>query len=408
MVAAGALAVALLEAWSQPSLAHRGGVVGVHDRRLAPRGGAHVIAQHQHPPQQPTEQPPPRVHADQVPPVRRRCTTAAPTPVQPRRRRPRTARASGRYSPGSVDHSGAVLTAGRPVTVVRPGRPPARSVEPFAQPGPSHWGRHTAVAGDPGRLEHRAVAGRRCRAGPGRSSPGAPPPAAADRSPAPTTTAAPCPPRPHPPHDPPGPPRRTDHDTTRPGAGLHRRVRPDHVLQRPQHRSGTPSRPEPAAPSPDGDRTAASIRAHHRRRVQLGRAPAPPPHPPALHPQPAQQRPHPSIHHQPGPPPTASPSPAPPPPPPAHCTPPSRQGGHRVRHLVHQRPRQPHEPVPQRRRLPPRQRHHRPHRPAHVPRLDHLPRTRATHPSPAPAPPRPHPSPAPNPRPDPPAPDPTR
>ena len=51
-------------------VAHRGGVVGVHDRRLAPRGGAHVVAQHEHPAQQPGEQPPPRVNGDQVSPRR--------------------------------------------------------------------------------------------------------------------------------------------------------------------------------------------------------------------------------------------------------------------------------------------------------------------------------------------------
>ena len=96
--------------------------------------------------------------------------------------------------------------------------------------------------------------------------------------------------------------------------------------------------------------------------VQLGRDPARG-RTGLLDPQPAQQRPDPGIHHAPvrhgqgrggldhrhRHPLTAHPS---------------TQGGHGVRHLVHQRPGQPHEPVPQARRLPPRQRHHRPHRPA--------------------------------------------
>ena len=96
LVAPGALAVALLER-GQPALANRGGVVGVHDRRLAPRGGAHVITQHQHPAQQPTEQPPPRVHRDQVAPVRGGVQPAHP---HPRRRRAWQVRPGQRVGPG--------------------------------------------------------------------------------------------------------------------------------------------------------------------------------------------------------------------------------------------------------------------------------------------------------------------
>ena len=79
LVAAGALAVAVLEA-GPAAVPGRGGVVGVHDRRLAPRGGAHVITQHQHPAQQAAEQPPARVHRDQVPTVRGGVQPAHPHP----------------------------------------------------------------------------------------------------------------------------------------------------------------------------------------------------------------------------------------------------------------------------------------------------------------------------------------
>ena len=79
------------------ALPHRSGVVGVHDRRPTPRGGAHVVAQHQHPPQQPGEHPPARVHRDQVPPVR-----GGVQPAQPHRAVTRVAhpaRATGAGTP---------------------------------------------------------------------------------------------------------------------------------------------------------------------------------------------------------------------------------------------------------------------------------------------------------------------
>ena len=106
LVAAGALAGALVVG-GRAVLTDRGGVVGVHDRRLAPRGGAHVVTQHQHPAQQPTEQPPPGVHRDQVPPVRAGVQPAHPHPgrVAPTgrrrlgRRRLLTLRAEGASRP---------------------------------------------------------------------------------------------------------------------------------------------------------------------------------------------------------------------------------------------------------------------------------------------------------------------
>ena len=68
LVAAGTAPVAGAEV-GDPTPAHRGGMVGVDDRRLAPRGGAHVVAQHEHPAQQPGEHPPSRVHGHEVAPV---------------------------------------------------------------------------------------------------------------------------------------------------------------------------------------------------------------------------------------------------------------------------------------------------------------------------------------------------
>ncbi len=149
-------------------------------------------------------------------------------------------------------------------------------------------------------------------------------------------------------------------------------MRPDHVLQRPQH--GQVRHPVRSRPH----RHPATLHGrlhprHHRRRVQLGRDPGR--RPTGLpHPQPGDHRPKAPVdlgpvlqrqrrrrsHHR-------NPNTL------GDLT--GGQRGHRHRHLVHQRPRQPHEPVPQRRRLPPRQRHHRPHRPRHIPRRHHLPRT---------------------------------
>ena len=80
------------------------------------------------------------------------------------------------------------------------------------------------------------------------------------------------------------------------------------------------------------------------------------------------------------------------------------QGGHRRRHLVHQRPRQPHEPVPQRWGLPPRQRHLRAHRPRHIPRRHRSREHRSASVARACTADE-RPSPAPAPRPGPPAPD---
>ena len=124
VVAAGALAGALREA-GRAAVASGGGVVGVHDRRLAPRRGAHVITQHEHPAQQPTEQPPTGVHRHQVPPVR--------GGVQPPHPHPRRGRRIG------------ALRAG------------GRIAQAVTQPGAGHRGGDGAVAGDPGRFEHRPV-----------------------------------------------------------------------------------------------------------------------------------------------------------------------------------------------------------------------------------------------------------
>ena len=116
------------------AVADRGGVVGVHDRRPAPRGGAHVVAQHQHPPQQPGEHPPPRVHRDQVPPVR--------GGVQP-----------AHHTDGRV----AGATAGPSPASRGPASSQAR------RPGPGR-GRGRG----PGPARTPTGPGRRCRAGPGR------------------------------------------------------------------------------------------------------------------------------------------------------------------------------------------------------------------------------------------------
>ena len=277
--------------------------------------------------------------------------------------------------------------------------PPSRAAggwarcRPFAQPSPRDRGRDAAVAGDPGRFDHRPVRVAGAEQGPvghhqvhlhrlqlTRRPPGQQLPAR-------------CPPRPHPPHAL-RPLLDALPDTTARDLACTAAYAPTTSL------SG-PSTLRYAIPSGAGrtvtrrDRTAASIRRHHRRRVQLGRDPRRR-RTRLLDPEPAQQRTHPGIHHSPV----------------LHrsvgrrrhdrdrdplTTLPRDQCRHRVRHLVHQRPRQPHEPVPQRRRLPPRQRHHRPHRPRHVLRRHHLAANTPPHPWPEPEPPTPPPSPAPAP-----------
>ena len=86
-------------------------MVGVRDGGSAPRGGADVVAQNEHPAQQPREEPAPRVHGDQITAVGRRVE-----PTQPHR------------------------------PLVGPAQPPA-----------GHRRRDAAVTGYPGRFHDRPV-----------------------------------------------------------------------------------------------------------------------------------------------------------------------------------------------------------------------------------------------------------
>ena len=79
LVAPGALAVALGVA-GRATVAERGGMVGVRDRRAAVRRRAQVVAEHEHPAEQPGEDAAAGVHRDQVPPVRRGVEPPQPDP----------------------------------------------------------------------------------------------------------------------------------------------------------------------------------------------------------------------------------------------------------------------------------------------------------------------------------------
>ena len=124
------------------------------------------------------------------------CTTGAPTP--------------GRHA--RLARPPAVV----PSTLLSPSE--LGPVESFTQPGPGDRGRDTAVAGDPGRFEHRPVRVTAAEQGPVGHHQVHLHRLQLTRSPARTATAARCPPRPHPPPDPAGPPRRTAR-TPRPGSG---------------------------------------------------------------------------------------------------------------------------------------------------------------------------------------------
>ena len=190
-----------------------------------------------------------------------------------------------------------------------------------------------------------------------------------------------------------------------PGPALQRRVRAHDVLERAQHRQvGHPVRCG-AHGHPAGPHRRLHPR-HDRRRVQLRRDPARrPPHTRTPNrpssgasrrsssPRSATVNRRGLLHHLDG---VALPD---------H---PRRQRGHRARQLRDQRLRQPHEPVPETRGLPPRQRDLRPDRPHRVARRPRaapprrrapdrrrLPRLPQRVRSPAPAPPTPPPSPAP-------------
>ncbi len=116
-----------------PTLAHRCRVVGVRDRRPAPRGDADVVPQHQHPAQQPREDSTARVHRHQVPSRGRgvQATQPHPTPAlhlsSERRRTPPAGRANG---PPSRSQDRATGAGTDPCPGIRAGSNTDRSVSP--------------------------------------------------------------------------------------------------------------------------------------------------------------------------------------------------------------------------------------------------------------------------------------
>jgi len=338
-VAAGALSVSLAEA-GRSAVVHGRGVVGMNDRGLAPRGGAHVVAQHEHPAQQPGEQASSRVHRDQVTSVGARVQPPQPDPS----------------STGADRASGCVALV--------------RCLQRM-QPSPRDRGRDGPVAGYAGRLGHRTTRVAGAERGPvgyhqvdlhrGHLPEGA------------TGQQTEC-----------GVGRDRTHPATvrglvralpthhAPRAGLQRSMRTHDVLQGPEHTQvGHPvgCRPHRHPPGPGGSidpghhAGGVQLRSHPRRRA-----------PSLLDPQSADHRCQPTVdltavlagqsgsrlddrHGDPL----------------GHL--PTGQGGHHARHLVNQRPAQSDETVPQRRGHPAGQGHLGPHRARHVGRCDRLPRT---------------------------------